>query len=335
MEAASALAPATDGDAVTRVVSACIGGLVAVALLLVALGWRPVVLVSDSMAPGAPAGSLLVARPVAPTEVRTGDVLTVPLPAGDGRVTHRVVEVEDEGGARWVRLRGDANPTPDAGRVRLEGDTLRAVLVLPAVGGLVEGGGLVLVLGILLLLVGTLGLAFVERRSRREAAEAASRHAPRLPTGAGGLDTRALALFATLEALAEDGMHGPTLEALARARIGALLGLGAVEASPEVADLDDGARFVIIALADADRSALALVPPTSRRATEARDAVAEWWHRHEEQVPTAIRAELHDVLSGPHPPMTEVLAADPAEVDEAAAGGSNEQAGIDSGRPVD
>lgn len=272
-------------------------GLAVVFLLLLVAGWRPVVLLSDSMAPGAPAGSLLVTRPVAPDQVRSGDVLTVPLPAGDGRVTHRVVALDVDDDTRWVQLQGDANATPDAGRVRLDQPTLRTVAVVPVLGRVVGGGNPVLIAGIVLLLVGTLGLAFVERRARR-AVLSQGRREPRLPTGSGGLDTRALALFATLEALGDDGMDPLTLEAVARARIGALLGLGAVDESAEVEGLDDGARFVVISLADADPDALGVVPPASRRAREARDAVARWWRGLEHRVPTAVRAELQDVLTG-------------------------------------
>ncbi len=305
----------------SRVLWTIAGGAALLVLVLLAVGWRPVVLVSDSMAPGAPAGSLLITRPVDPAQVAVDDVLTVPLPAGEGRVTHRVVEVEVEDGARWVRLQGDANTTPDAGRVRLDDSTLRTVSVVPVLGRVVGGGNPVLLAGILLLLVGTLGLAFVERRTRREEEESRGRHDPRLPTGTGGLDTRALALFATLEALADDEMDKQTLESLARARLGALLGLGAVEDSPEADLLDDGARFVLIAFADADADALAVVPPASDRATRARDAVTEWWHRQEHRVPTAVRTELHEVLAAPR--------------DDHAADAPVAEGGIDHTGPVD
>lgn len=305
----------------SRVLWTIAGGAALLVLVLLAMGWRPVVLVSDSMAPGAPAGSLLITRPVDPAQVAVDDVLTVPLPAGEGRVTHRVVEVEVEDGARWVRLQGDANTTPDAGRVRLDDSTLRTVSVVPVLGRVVGGGNPVLLAGILLLLVGTLGLAFVERRTRREEEESRGRHDPRLPTGTGGLDTRALALFATLEALADDEMDKQTLESLARARLGALLGLGAVEDSPEADLLDDGARFVLIAFADADADALAVVPPASDRATRARDAVTEWWHRQEHRVPTAVRTELHEVLAAPR--------------DDHAADAPVAEGGIDHTGPVD
>lgn len=337
-----------------RIVLVAASGLGVLVLLLLAVGWRPVVLLSDSMAPGAPAGSLLVTRPVDPGEVEPGDVLTVPLPAGEGRVTHRVVDIEVEGDARWAQLKGDSNATPDAGRVRLEGPTLRTVAVVPAVGRVVGGGNPVLVAGIVLLLIGTLGLAFVERRSSREAADWQGRHDPRLPTGTSGLDTRALALFATLEALAEDGLDLETLEALARARLGALLGLGAVEDSDAVEALDDGARFVVIGLADADPDALALVPPGSRRAVDARDAITEWWRGIEHRIPAAVRAELHDVMVAAADPLDELPDVDDLDedvdavvvlrdLDESAVDLDDglatdltaEQGGIDRDRPVD
>lgn len=273
-------------------------GAVAALVLVVMLtvgGWQPVVLLSDSMAPAAPAGSLLLAREVDPVDVTVDDVVTVPLPSGEGRVTHRVVEVDRDDGVTWVRLQGDANAVPDAGRVALAGPTLRTVAVVPVLGRVVGGGSPVLLAGIALLLVGTLGLLFVERRSA--ARTPVTRHEPRLPTGTSGLDTRSLALFATLEALAEDGMDAATLRSLAQARVGALFGLGTVEESDQVAALDDGARFVVLSLADADPDALAVVPAASRRATEARAAVEGWWLGVESRVPSAVLQELEDVLA--------------------------------------
>ena len=249
----------------------------ALVLALLAAGWRPVVLLSDSMAPGAPAGSLLLVRPVTPDDVEVGDVVTVPL-GGDGRVTHRVVALEELDGTTWARLRGDANDVPDPGRVALEPSTLRVVAVVPGVGRVLAAGNPLLLAGLGLLLVGTAGLALVERHDQ-------------VP------DTRVLALLATLEALGEDGMDPVTLEALGRVRAGALLGLGAVEESPHVTQLDDGARFVVVALADADPAALALVPADSRRAVRARAAVTAWWEGVADRVPGAVRTELGDVLA--------------------------------------
>lgn len=268
----------------------------ALVLALLVVGWRPVVLLSDSMAPGAPAGSLLLARPVESDDIEVGDVVTVPLD-GDGRVTHRVIALEELDGTTWARLRSDANGVPDPGRVALDQETLRAVAVMPGIGRPLAAGDPLLLAGIGLLLVGTTGLALVERRSEELTLERADRRVPQLPTGGDGLDTRVLALLATLEALGADGMDPDTLEALGRARTGALLGLGAVEDSPHATELDDGARFVVVALADADPAALSLVPSTSRRAVRARAAVGAWWDDVADRVPRAVRTELVDVLA--------------------------------------
>ena len=70
-----------------------------------------------------------------------------------------------------------------------------------------------------------------------------------------------------------------------------------IEDSEDVAMLDDGARFVVIGFADADPEALGLVPASSRRAIDARDAITGWWHGIEHRVPVAVLTELQDVLS--------------------------------------
>lgn len=84
-----------------------------VAFLL--LGIRPAVVVSGSMAPAIPVGSLTVARTVPADTVRVGDVVTVPRTNADGLVTHRVIETgpDPAGGGTALRLQGDANAEPD------------------------------------------------------------------------------------------------------------------------------------------------------------------------------------------------------------------------------
>lgn len=262
--------------------------LVVAVLGLLLAGWRPVVLLSDSMAPGAARGALLVARPVPAPQVDVGDVVTVPV-GGVGRVTHRVVAVEVRDGERWARLQGDANDTPDPGRVALPPTVLRTVLVVPRVGWWLTGNRLLLLGGVGLLLLGSAGLVVIGR-DRRSVSPASSAH-PAPP------DPRMAALLATLEALAEDGMEPATLGALGRVRTAVLFGAGPVEQAPETEGLDDGARFVLLALADADAAALAVVPPDAERAVAARAAVDAWWARVAVQVPTDVRSGLSDVLS--------------------------------------
>ncbi len=80
-----------------------------------AAGATAYTVLTSSMEPGLPAGSLAVVRPVDPAEVRTGDVITYQLKSGEPAVvTHRVVGVGEtlEGELR-VTTRGDANGTDD------------------------------------------------------------------------------------------------------------------------------------------------------------------------------------------------------------------------------
>src|SRR5919199_5865770 len=64
--------------------------------------------VSGSMQPTLPLGSLVVVVPRDADAVRVGDVITFNPPGDDTRtVTHRVVDVEDTGDGISVHTRGD------------------------------------------------------------------------------------------------------------------------------------------------------------------------------------------------------------------------------------
>jgi signal peptidase I len=70
--------------------------------------------VSGSMQPTLPLGSLVVVLPRDADAVRVGDVITFRPPGDDTRtVTHRVVDVEGSGDDLRVHTRGDANPVAD------------------------------------------------------------------------------------------------------------------------------------------------------------------------------------------------------------------------------
>lgn len=70
---------------------------------------------TGSMAPGMPPGSLAVVRPVDPATLRTGDVITYQLKSGEPAVvTHRVVGVgTTSDGELRLTTRGDANGAND------------------------------------------------------------------------------------------------------------------------------------------------------------------------------------------------------------------------------
>lgn len=82
--------------------------------LLLFFGLKPQIVISGSMEPTMPTGSLALARPVDARTVQKGDIVTVPRNFGDGLVTHRVIAIDTtEDGTTLLTLRGDANKTAD------------------------------------------------------------------------------------------------------------------------------------------------------------------------------------------------------------------------------
>lgn len=103
------------------VVTLAVGVLVAAVLLPRLAGATPYSVLTGSMTPAYPPGSLVVVRPVAAEDVAVGDVLTYQRESGRASVvTHRVVSVASStvDGSRTYLTRGDANPVVDADPVR-------------------------------------------------------------------------------------------------------------------------------------------------------------------------------------------------------------------------
>ena len=78
-------------------------------------GYFPLIVLTDSMYPEIKSGDLILCQEIEPENVQEGDVISFFDPAGNGTaiVTHRVVEVLNEGGALMFRTRGDNNNTDD------------------------------------------------------------------------------------------------------------------------------------------------------------------------------------------------------------------------------
>lgn len=94
---------------------------VSLAVLVPRLGGAtPYTVLTGSMRPGLPPGTLVVVRPVDPAELATGDVITYQLRSGDPEVvTHRIVaQGLDSDGDVLFRTQGDANDVPDEKWVR-------------------------------------------------------------------------------------------------------------------------------------------------------------------------------------------------------------------------
>ena len=79
-------------------------------------GSTPMTVLTGSMAPSYPPGTLVVVRPVAAEDIAIGDPITYQLRSGEPTVvTHRVVGIGYDGtGERVFSTQGDANESPDA-----------------------------------------------------------------------------------------------------------------------------------------------------------------------------------------------------------------------------
>lgn len=113
-------------------------GMFAFVVLAPLLGVEIRMVVSGSMAPHMPRGSVVVAVPVSIASVREGDVILFRQPDDLSRViTHRVSDIESDGSVALV-TKGDANNTPDPWRVGESNLMGRVELHLPLVGYAVQ-----------------------------------------------------------------------------------------------------------------------------------------------------------------------------------------------------
>lgn len=102
--------------------------------------YRVITVLTGSMRPTAPPGSLIVVTPEASGDLRVGDVITFEAPI-DGRpvVTHRVIEIVSGGTNPIIRTKGDANAAADPWVARLgDGPVWHARAVVPWAGALMQ-----------------------------------------------------------------------------------------------------------------------------------------------------------------------------------------------------
>ena len=116
-------------------------GILAVVWLLVSwiFSLSVIVFVTGSMAPTMPTGTGAVIQTVPASELRVGDVVTVPRSLSGTPVTHRIVAIDDVPGntdARSLVLRGDANTIDDPAPYVVE-DARRVVVGAPGAGWVV------------------------------------------------------------------------------------------------------------------------------------------------------------------------------------------------------
>lgn len=102
-------------------VGLCVVILLALVVIPRVIGATPYTVISGSMEPGIPTGSVVVAEPQPFEEVGVGDVVTYQLEPGQAEVvTHRVVGIDTVDGEPRLRTQGDANEEADPEPVRSE-----------------------------------------------------------------------------------------------------------------------------------------------------------------------------------------------------------------------
>ncbi len=159
--------------------------LAVVALVLVvpwATGSVPLTILTQSMEPGLPPGTLVVVKPVDAQDIRIGDVVTYQLTSGQpDLVTHRVVAIsQTTAGGTSFTFKGDNNATVDANPVvpdQIKGQVWYSLPWIGWVNSAMGGGGRTwLVVGLAVLLFAYAGWMIiggtVERRKKRRVAQA-------------------------------------------------------------------------------------------------------------------------------------------------------------------
>lgn len=118
---------------------------------------------TGSMTPAIPVGSVVMVRPVDPASLEVNDVATYSAPETEAFITHRIVDIDTRADRRWFVFKGDANnkrdirPVPEdaiAGEVWFHlpylgaiRDALKGTAGLSLLGMLVLGGYAVVQIG--------------------------------------------------------------------------------------------------------------------------------------------------------------------------------------------
>lgn len=112
--------------------SLLVGGMLVLAITLAgvrAVGLQPLAVLSGSMEPKYPVGSLIYVKAVDPENLKAGDIITFRM-EGDLLATHRIVEILEEG----FRTKGDANEFADGTLVVSRDVVGTPVFSIPALG---------------------------------------------------------------------------------------------------------------------------------------------------------------------------------------------------------
>lgn len=124
----------------SRFGTAMVAVVAMIAVVLVGLrlaGFRTFTVMSGSMTPEYPVGSLIYVKPVDYHELKVGDVISYVANDDKTVVTHRIAEIEVDANDSSVwrfRTKGDANTTADAKLVHYKNVLGTPIIVLPFIG---------------------------------------------------------------------------------------------------------------------------------------------------------------------------------------------------------
>ncbi len=127
-------------SAVKKVWNIISGVLVAAVVVLAALlvgvrllGFQVYAVLSGSMEPNYPVGSLVYVKSASSDEIEVGDAITFVVESGT-KITHRVTECTEENGEVSYKTKGDANETEDAGLVSYQNVVGKVHFSIPYLG---------------------------------------------------------------------------------------------------------------------------------------------------------------------------------------------------------
>ena len=143
--------------AVSKIISSAIYFIIAIFMAIILIpfvaGYKPVVVLSGSMEPAYPIGSIIFYKPLDFNDIKVGDAITFKL-GGGALATHRVIEKDNEN--QKFTTKGDNNTTVDIKPVSYEavvGKTGK--IVIPYIGFIstyIKEIPIVITLGIVLII---------------------------------------------------------------------------------------------------------------------------------------------------------------------------------------
>jgi len=169
--------------AITAWTVAVLMGVLIVGLVVVPrlVGAEPFTVLTGSMRPLMPPGTMIIVRPVEFTDLRVGDVITYQLESGQAAVvTHRIISIDIGDDGPRLRTQGDANPSADIEPVRAEQVRGKVWYWVPYIGYVTSVGSgdgranIVRVLGGALIVYAVYAVVMGMVRSRRTQAEAST-----------------------------------------------------------------------------------------------------------------------------------------------------------------